>query len=157
MTNFPAEIAALLARVHTAPLQRPDAPTVALVVFNFGNTPVSPCRVRFAAAFPASAAKPVTVRDASGEVIPSRLVESVMDANVPNLPPGKVLWSLVLEFETGEELPARTGRAYAASYEPNPLELSDMPDTALCSLPVYETTCHAGELRLQFPLPDLAD
>ncbi len=142
----------LLARINTEPLRRPAAATVALVVFHTGETPAPPCRVRFAAAFPTTAPKPVTVRDDCGTIVSSGIVRETVTTEGSNLPAGKILWSLVLEFALPDGLPPRTARAFAASYEesPTPQEMPALP--LRDDLPVYETPCHTGDLPTTFSL-----
>ncbi|MBC7806930.1 MAG: hypothetical protein H7145_12355 [Akkermansiaceae bacterium] len=143
----------LLARMNTEPLRRPDAATVVLVVFNNTENPVAPCRVRFAAAFPTTAPKPVTMRDDRGAIVPSHIASETTSTGATDLPAGNVLWSIVLEFALPDGLPAYTARAFAASYELSPVP-SDMASLPLLSdLPVYETTCHPGDLPTTLSLP----
>lgn len=141
-----------LAHIDTAPLQRPGGvPTVALVVFNDTDRAVPPGRVRFSASFPTRAPKPVTVRDDRGSVVPSRIASQSLDPDALGLPPGRSLWSLTLEFALPDGLPARTARAFAASYEESP-ECAIDASLPLLPLPVHETDCHPGTLPTTFPL-----
>ncbi|MBC8137221.1 MAG: hypothetical protein H8F28_15180 [Fibrella sp.] len=144
----------LLARINTEPLRQPDTATVALVVFNPTEMVVPPCRVRFGAAFLTGAAKPVTVRDDHGSIVPSHIVHETITTDAPDLPPGKVLWSLVLEFALPDGLPSRIARAFAAAYETPPALTHTFNHLPLrLDLPVYETACHPGDLPTAFPLP----
>lgn len=150
-----ARIDELLARVNTESLQQSDVPTVALVVFNFSETMVVPCRVRFAAAFPTRAPKPVTVRNEYGSIVPSRIVRETITSGTLDLPAGKILWSLVLEFAVLDNFSPRTARAFAASYETSARVASQWEDLPLrLDLSVYETACHPGDLPTTFALTD---
>ncbi len=137
---------ALLARIDTESLRRDDAPTVALVVVNASQATMPPSRVHFSATFPTSGPKPVTIRDDRGDVVPSRIVSQSVSANAPGISPGRVLWSLVLEFAVPMGLPARTARAFGASYTESDSERSGaiLDALPLADVPVYETDCHAG-------------
>jgi hypothetical protein len=129
-------------------------PTVALVVLHLGESLVPPCRVRFSAAFPTRAVKPVTVRDEHGAVVPSRIVHETATRS-PDLPEGKFLWSLVLEFAIRDGLPPYSGRAFGASYEPSVADESEFSRLPLhTDLPVYETSCHTGDIPTAFLLSD---
>lgn len=147
-----APITELLARINTEPLGRPDAPTVALVVFNFGPATVPPCRVRFSAVFPTRSVQPVTVRDERGNIVPSRIVEETI-TRAPELPDGKFLWSLLLEFAVREGLPPDSARTFGASYESSETDRSELSRLPLRSdIAVCETTCHIGDIPTTFSL-----
>ena len=135
----------LLARMNTEPLRRPDAATVVLVVLNTGGIPAPPCRVRFAATFPTTSPKPVTVRDDRGSVVPSCIARETITTRATDLPVGKIRWSIVLEFAVPDGLPPYTARAFATSYEQSP-SLPALHLPLRDDLPVYETTCHPGDL-----------
>jgi len=130
---------------------------VALVVLNTSDVPAPAGRVTFRAAFPVRAevgSRPVTVRDEAGAVVPSRIMAQSVTPD-PALPPGRVLWSLTLEFAV-DALPAHTGRAYAAVYADSPAsragDVTFWEALPSLSLNVVETDCHSGDLPTTFPL-----
>jgi hypothetical protein len=146
-------IRALTSRIRTLPMQQGSTPIRALIVLNAGAAAVSG-RASFAAAFPVRAeigAQPVTVRDAAGRIVPSRLCESRL-SSADGLPPDRLLWTLTLEFAV-TDLPARRWRTYAATFGEAAASRSD--DSAFWAaleatgLPVGETDCHGGDLSLE--------
>jgi hypothetical protein len=152
----PSLLSELLARIDTDRLRQGNTPTVALVVMNHDETR-SAGLARFHASFPVRAevgARPVTIKCHEGDVIPSRLTESVIEER-PELPPGRVQWTLILEFLV-EGVPPHGWRAYGASFGASPLSHSDRSElwgewdngTEHAVLAVYETDCHAGDLPL---------
>lgn len=157
-SNVP-DVAALLARVDTARLKQGTENTVALVVLNTGDAAFSGV-VRFSACFPIRrelAGSPVTVRDETGRVVPSRPRLSSILAFGPQAPPGKEWWLLEMEFAVAG-IPARGGKAFAATYGLHPDSRWDnaafwrtMP--AAADLAVHETDCHPGDLPPTFALP----
>jgi hypothetical protein len=157
------EIAALLPRLNTAPLQQGHGTTRALVVFNAECAPYSG-PVRFRATFPIRTdfgPRPVIVRDATGGIVPSHLTHSET-APRPGLPPDKVLWTMELEFIA--VAPARGWRTYAATFGYSPLSRADdaafwqSRDAAVTStLRVVETECHPGPLPATSSLVDDAE
>jgi hypothetical protein len=156
------EVAALLPRLNTTPLQQGSLPTRALVVVNPEPTPYSG-PVRFRATFPIRTAvgpRPITVRDASGTVVPSRLIASLLTPR-ENLPPDKVLWTMELEFVA--VVPARGWRSYSSTFGYTPLSRAGDADywqqqtVAVLSSPpprVVETECHPGDLPATYSLAD---
>jgi len=143
----PDTIADLLRRVDTSGLQQGDAPTVALIVVNRGERDVPEAVADFHARFPVRApvgAQPVTIWDADGNVVPSRLASQTLTAD-PALPPDRLWWTLHLQF-VARAVPARGWRAYAATYGRHPD--SDAPACweKRAALAVYETDIHEGDL-----------
>jgi hypothetical protein len=154
------EIAALLPQLNTAPLQQGDAPTRALVVLNPDAIPYRG-PVRFRATFPvrtAFGARPITVRDAYGTVVPSHLRLSQLTPH-ESLPPDKALWTMELEFIA--IAPAHGWRTYAATFGYSSLSRADdaafwehQPAVSPPALRVVETECHSGTLPTTFSLAD---
>jgi hypothetical protein len=153
MSGFSIEtIARLLPRLNTAPLRQGDLPTRALVVVNPGPD-VASGLATFRAAFPVRAAvgaQPVVLRDAAGILVPSRLAKSRLEES-PDLPAGRLLWTLSLEFRA-DSVPANGWRAYSAAYSKEPAALSppaqNWQSALPLDLPVYETDTHVGDLPL---------
>lgn len=114
--------------------------------------------VAFHAAYPVRVPpgpQPVTVRDAAGRVLPSRVVKGTL-TDAPGLPPDKRLWAFELQVLVAD-VPARTGVAFAATYGAD--GASEAPEavweTALDTAPprmLYETDIHAGDIALPFSL-----
>jgi hypothetical protein len=146
----------LLVRLNTAALLQHGGPeTVALVVVNGDDAPVERGLAVFHARFPVRTeigAQPVTVRDAAGQVVPSRIADQSLDEDEA-LPPGRVWWSLELWF-LADDLPAQGWRAYAATYGAAPNARADAERVRQRAaafptrLAVYETDCHPGDLPL---------
>lgn len=139
-------------RIDTLSLQAGDMPTRALVVFNT-TTETIQGRARFAATFPMrreACPAPVTLRDSDGRIVPSHLNLSDITESA-NLPAGRVLWTMELEFIV-ESVPAGEWRTFAAVFGFSPESQSEnvafFETFALFSVPVIETNCHTGDLPL---------
>ena len=137
-----------LSRINTEPLRRAGVATVVLVVVNETKADAPPCRVRFRAAFAVREPMPVTVRDAGGNVVASRIAEQSVTPRSPG-----AWWDMTLEFALPDGIAARSAQAFAASYEQggDPRAVFDLPLRS--DLPVYETGLHAGDLPMAFRLP----
>jgi hypothetical protein len=150
----------LLDRLDTTGLQRFDGtPTKALVVFNPRADNVTFGVAVFHARFPVrteTGARPITVRDDQGRVIPSRVVDETLSA--ADTPGGgnRVIWSFDLQLLVCD-IPARGFRTFAASYgydrasEAEP-EAWERAQAGGPFLEVGETDCHAGDLPPVFSL-----
>lgn len=142
----------LAERIDTLPLQGNDnVPVRALVVVNLGERVSG--RVRFAAAFPIRremGSQPVAVRDYEGNIVPSRLTIDVITES-ENLPAGRVLWTMELEFVL-EAIHAKSWMTFSAVFVSSPesrsKEASLFEQLPLLPLIVMETECHAGDLPL---------
>ncbi len=149
----PDALADLLRRVDTSGLHQGDTPTVALIVVNTGERDVPEGVAEFSARFSVRAsvgAQAVTVRDANGNVVPSRIAFQSLTPD-PALPPDRVWWTLRLQFVVANVF-ARGWRSYGAAYGRHldsdaPAAFWDRaaaPDAS--ALDVYETNVHTGDL-----------
>jgi hypothetical protein len=153
------EINDLPARINTLPLLHSDTPTRALVVWNQGETPVDVAvRVCYRVTFPIRAAlgpQPVTVWNASGDVVPSRVTVSETRADA-SLPPDRIWWTLELEFVV-DAVPPQGWTTVGATFGHSPASRSDdasfWETFPLLSLTVVETDCHPGDLPLTGSAP----
>ena len=141
----------LLDRLDTSSLQRGDAPTRALVVFNTNPAAFPVALGVYSARFPIrreAGPQPVLVHNAAGEIVPCRLVNERLEED-PEIAP-RLWWAFDLLLAL-RDVPALGWRAYAATYgQPPPVpDEAALWRAALASglrLPVAETGCHPGDL-----------
>lgn len=150
----------LAERIDTASLPCAEGQTVALIVFNSSNSPVSSGVASFHASFAVRAevgAQPVLMRDEKGQVVPSVIAQETLGKLRDD---GRRLWTLELRFLVAD-VPASGWRAYAASYAV-PLSLSErdaarLKGTPVGGLLVVETRLHPGDLPTTGVLFDIMD
>ena len=131
-------------RCDTSALARPDRPTRALLVANGSDAPFDGIAV-LRADFRTREILPVTVADAGGTPVPSRIADETLG---PVEADGKRRWSFALEFAA--RLPARTADAWAAWWGAQGPPLTGGAD--LPRLPAVERECVPGELPLPLAL-----
>lgn len=132
-------------RCDTSALARPGRPTRALLVANESDAPFDGIAV-LRADFRTRALLPVTVADARGVPVPSRIVDEAVG---PVEADGKRRWSFALEFAA--RLPARTADAWAAWWGEDGPALTGGAD--LPRLPAVERECVPGAIALPLQLP----